>query len=221
MKMVRVLVFFVAAIFSISSIGIFVVASMYYYSEGTSKENSIYGTAHEMETKNKIVSLPDTHDEAKTTTHMQEKSILQFAIVGFPKCSTTFLRNTLLAPNPQIFLGNKENEIHFLTHNNIHDFKALFKDQPDTINGFKCPDLLYSSVGLHNLEQHFQNTDLIIAVRHPILWFQSFYNYRVRKGHRMPDPYQLIGTCPTSFEGSLIGVDNKVSTDAHKVCTDR
>ena len=108
MKMVRVLVFFVAAIFSISSIGIFVVASMYYYSEGTSKENSIYGTAHEMETKNKIVSLPDTHDEAKTTTHMQVKSILQFAIVGFPKCSTTFLRNTLLAPNPQIFWETKK-----------------------------------------------------------------------------------------------------------------
>ena len=133
----------------------------------------------------------------------EESVKLDFAIVGFPKCSTTFLRNDLLSSNEEIFFGNDDNEIHHLNRNNAPALKKLFQNHPYTINGFKCPNLLYSETGLFNLEMYFKQTDLIIAVRHPILWFQSFYNYRLRKGYQMPEPHLLIGSCPTIFEDRL------------------
>lgn len=151
----------------------------------------------------------------------EESVKLDFAIVGFPKCSTTFLRNDLLSSNEEIFFGNDNNEIHYLNRNNAPALKKLFKNHPYTINGFKCPNLLYSEVGLFNLEMYFKQTDLIIAVRHPILWFQSFYNYRLRKGFEMPEPHLLIGSCPTIFEDRLNVNEAEVMVEAQKVCTDR
>ncbi len=151
----------------------------------------------------------------------EESVKLDFAIVGFPKCSTTFLRNDLLSSNEEIFFGNDDNEIHHLNRNNAPALKKLFQNHPYTINGFKCPNLLYSETGLFNLEMYFKQTDLIIAVRHPILWFQSFYNYRLRKGYQMPEPHLLIGSCPTIFEDRLNVNEVEVTVEAQKVCTDR
>jgi len=150
-----------------------------------------------------------------------EETKLDFAIIGFPKCSTTFLRNGLFASSRKIFLGNDDNEIHYLHHNQVSRFKELFKNHSNTINGFKCPDLLYSDIGLNNLDTFFHKTDLIITIRHPILWFQSFYNYRVRNGYKMPEPHLLIGSCATALDDSLDKYDAVVKTEAHKVCTDR
>jgi hypothetical protein len=151
----------------------------------------------------------------------EEAVKLDFAIAGFPKCSTTFLRNGLLSSNEDIFFGNDDNEIHYLHRNNAPALKKLFKNHSYTINGFKCPDLLYSEIGLFNLEMHFKQTDLIIAVRNPILWFQSFYNYRLRKGFEMPEPHLLIGSCPNIFEDRLNTNEVDVMVESHKVCTDR
>ncbi len=129
------------------------------------KENDFDGTS---------VSGPDHEDH--------HDKILHFAIAGFPKCSTTFLRNTLLSVD-EVFFGNNQNEIHLLNRNSsVRAFKKLFSNHQETTNGFKCPDLLYSATGLKNLHSYFPSTDLVISVRHPVRWFESFYNYRTRNG---------------------------------------
>ena len=88
--------------------------------------------------------------------------------------------------------------------------------------GFKCPDVLYTEQQLSILEHYHATTDFVISVRHPVLWFQSFYNYRLRKGFDMPDPDTLIGTCPDVGEGALDGTSShRVRSSPHKVCTDR
>lgn len=149
---------------------------------------------------------------------------INFAIIGFPKCSTTFLRNRLLHTR-QFFYGNNRMELHHLRNNHVKEVVELFSNVTDPRvkkKGFKCPDVLYSNNALLNLKTHFPNADLIVVVRHPVLWFQSFYNYRVRKGYNMPTPTDLQGSCSTDDEGILNKFNtNETAYPAHKVCTDR
>ena len=51
------------------------------------------------------------------------------------------------------------------------------------MSGIKCPDAVKNFKAIHRLSQHSPNCKLIIGVRHPILFLQSFYNYRVLEAH--------------------------------------
>ena len=129
------------------------------------------------------------------------ENVINFAIIGFPKCSTTFLRNRLLHTR-QFFYGNNQTEIHHLRNNQVQEFVNLFANISDPLikmKGFKCPDVLYSNNALLNLKTYFPSAGLVVVVRHPVLWFQSFYNYRVRKGYNMPKPTDL---CLSFAQGS-------------------
>jgi hypothetical protein len=157
------------------------------------------------------------------TNSMHRTKVIDFAIIGFPKCSTTFLRNGLIN-TPQFFYGNNDTEI-FLNHfENKNEFVKLYKNvstNPDIKKGFKCPEVLYSKSTLSILEHDFPRTDFIISVRHPVLWFQTFYNYRLRKGYDMPPPDELIAKCPNLGEGVLDESNQNKISKSHKVCTDR
>lgn len=49
----------------------------------------------------------------------------------------------------------------------------------ERLRGIKCPQDISSDVAMHNYAKYFPNTKLIIGVRHPVLWFESLYNFRV------------------------------------------
>jgi hypothetical protein len=57
----------------------------------------------------------------------------------------------------------------------------------------KCPKDLETEYGLPLYEKYFPDIKFIVNVRHPVRWFESFYNYRLRRGFRMPPPAELIG----------------------------
>lgn len=159
------------------------------------------------------------------STLSNEEDIINFAIIGFPKCSTTFLRNRLLHTR-QFFYGSNRMEMHHLRNNNVQELMDLFSNVSDPHikkKGFKCPDVLYSNNALSNLQTYFPSADLVVVVRHPVLWFQSFYNYRVRNGYKMAPPTDLMGSCSTQDEGILDPWNTTTETmfPAHKVCTDR
>ena len=42
------------------------------------------------------------------------------------------------------------------------------------------------------MRQYFPKTKLIVGVRHPIRWFESFYNFRLQRNVSIPPPYALI-----------------------------
>ena len=44
--------------------------------------------------------------------------------------------------------------------------------------GIKCPMAVWDSQGIEFLEEHFRDTKVVIGLRHPVSFFQSFYNYR-------------------------------------------
>ena len=162
--------------------------------------------------------------------------LLDFAIIGFPKCGTTFLRKTLLDPkdDSKIFWGNNDTEIHLLRQNKLEAFLKLYEEDrsvkfQETLNAFKCPDLLYSPLALNHLHKHFPTTNVIVSVRHPITWFESFYNYRIRKGYKMSPPESLVGKCPKYQDDGTIKAEedvlywgDKLSIGTgHGLCTDK
>jgi hypothetical protein len=58
--------------------------------------------------------------------------------------------------------------------------------------GYKAPRDITSVNALRAFGRYFPHTKLIIGVRHPVLWFQSFYNFRVRGGTAMPPAETLM-----------------------------
>jgi hypothetical protein len=63
--------------------------------------------------------------------------------------------------------------------------------------GYKCPTEILSVKAIHALQTYWPETKLIVGIRHPILWFQSFYNFRIQD-HTPPLPSNtslLIGPC--------------------------
>mmetsp|Transcript_12687 Transcript_12687/g.23778 ORF Transcript_12687/g.23778 Transcript_12687/m.23778 type:complete len:380 (+) Transcript_12687:679-1818(+) len=183
------------------------------------------GSANDNVASNDLMQVSNEGFNVTPDDEQNYDKYINFAIIGFPKCSTTFLRNRLLHTH-QFFYGNDWMELHHLRNNNVHELVKLFSNISDPqikMKGFKCPDVLYSNNALFNLQRYFPSADLIVVVRHPVLWFQSFYNYRVRKGYDMPKPTDLEGSCSTEDEGILnkLHSTNETTYPAHKVCTDR
>ena len=139
---------------------------------------------------------------------------LDFFIGGFPKCGTTSLLHTF-QNHPETAILNRE----FCSINSGKEDAFLLLE--DKINqelprsseikrGIKCPGSIWDSRGLLKLSKKNKSTKLIIGVRHPLLFFQSYYNYRITEMH---DQGKVI--VPPSPE-SLIGEKNQwrdVSTD--------
>lgn len=67
--------------------------------------------------------------------------------------------------------------------------------------GYKCPgEILSYDVAMNHYRRYFPRTKLIVAIKHPVRWFQSLYNFRVQNlqdFESMLHPNQLIGACTT------------------------
>lgn len=59
--------------------------------------------------------------------------------------------------------------------------------------GLKCPqDIWSSSTSIQEgYKKYFHKTKLIIGLRHPVLWFESMYNFNVRNLNKMPQTHNL------------------------------
>jgi hypothetical protein len=51
------------------------------------------------------------------------------------------------------------------------------------------------------LREYFPQTKLLVGIRHPILWFESFYNHRIQNTGAMPPPETLTGNCRKGTQG--------------------
>lgn len=98
--------------------------------------------------------------------------LLDYALIGMAKTGTTSLYKWL---KPSLHGGERcdlvINDITVLVN-------SLYKNyQPNSHNnGLKCPQDIISS--LNNYAKYFPSTKLIVGIRHPILWFESLYNFR-------------------------------------------
>ena len=54
--------------------------------------------------------------------------------------------------------------------------------------GYKSPNDVEDGRARNKLRVHYPKTRLLVGLRHPVLWFESFYNHRIQNGYPMPDP---------------------------------
>jgi hypothetical protein len=97
--------------------------------------------------------------------------------------------------NKEYFHQNENGEICDLTNNDPETLLSRFNNNtPHAKHQFiKCPKDLESKFALPLYEKYFPDIKFIVNVRHPVKWFQSFYNFRVRRGFEMLPIEELIG----------------------------
>jgi hypothetical protein len=128
---------------------------------------------------------------------------LDFFVAGFPKCGTTTLLKTFEAHNETVVPPKEECSLNLADQNDVahaHLLNALNTTNPNVKRGIKCPFGLTTTAAVERLEDWFPSTKLIYGLRHPVFFFQSFYNFRVntvRKGKMegpIPPAESLIGS---------------------------
>lgn len=127
--------------------------------------------------------------------------LLNLAIIGFPKTGTSTLMK-YLHMSPQIHVFDEERcEMGYNQH--VRLMESLYKDMPpgDMIRGIKCPRDLEVPLALQNYQTHFPKTDFMVGFRHPVEWFESFYNFRVNNFFTMPPAETLVGRCSRRHQG--------------------
>jgi hypothetical protein len=110
--------------------------------------------------------------------------MLDFAIIGFPKCGTSYLKQWL-GSSPDVFLD--DHEVDWMAQDKpyrlVEHLHQVISIYPATRIGIKFPGDIDSMFSLHYYRQHFPRTKFIVLLRHPVWWFQSFYNFRYRNVH--------------------------------------
>ena len=160
------------------------------------KNKSNNNPASSNTTASYITTLDDPHTP----------QLLDFAIVGFAKCATSFMTRWLRQQKDYISISSKE-----VCHLNRQEPDELLNYLQHTLDGskmrgFKCPSHFTRSK-LNWYRDYFPKTKLIIGLRHPVWWLESFYTYRVRHpkhgNFTLPtDPNELMGrSCHSSFQG--------------------
>jgi hypothetical protein len=99
------------------------------------------------------------------------RPLLDFAIMGHPKCATSFLMKWLRIHSDVQILHDEVCDIQsqptLLVNHLYQDLSKGGQYQ----RGFKCPSPL-THWSLIYLRRYFRNTRLIFGVRHPIQWFE-------------------------------------------------
>ena len=119
--------------------------------------------------------------------------LLDFAIIGFAKCGTTALASwidmhpeTDVLPDESFALTRKQpgKLVHWLWERRRNAISVLsnstniLKQRQLPKLGYKQPkDILLPHV-IEAFSEHFDKTKLIVTLRHPIDWFESYWNFR-------------------------------------------
>ena len=154
--------------------------------------------------------------------------IIDFAVAGFQKCGTTYLQNKILYPSKRLFIPH--HETHYLQNDKYAEFvaefenatKSTYNDEKVMLSGYKSPFELGHQKSLRNLETLFPDIRMIITLRHPILAFESLYNYKLRAS---PEPLPPVGNyvgicgelCP---KGKEEGMETMTAAKEGQSCVD-
>ena len=121
--------------------------------------------------------------------------LLNFSIAGFPKCGTSTMME-YLEKSPYTKVAQKEKcELGYGRQAKL--VRDLYEELPEGryVRGIKCPRDLENEFSMQNYQKYFRDTHFLVGLRHPVDWFQSFYNFRVYNNNPMPPPEKLIGSC--------------------------
>jgi len=93
-------------------------------------------------------------------------------------------------------------EIHSLRFGKSAEMVSYMYSLPEGTHykrGYKAPNDIRTPVALDLLRRYWPKTALIIGLRHPVKWFQSFYNFNMRQhdgapgGKELPPAEMMVG----------------------------
>lgn len=150
----------------------------------------------------KIPQLNELIDDGGAGWNIQSdvRWMLDFAVIGFPKCGTTTMLKYLqtdglwTAPKEWCELGwNRSAPLLRKLYN--HQLEGDVLHNEHVKKGMKCPSDVENPNSLDNFGWFFNTTKFIVGVRHPVLWFQSFYNFRLSQGVEIQSSDGMTGAC--------------------------
>jgi hypothetical protein len=127
--------------------------------------------------------------------------LLDFAIIAHPKTATSAMLHWFRL-HPEIQVQTHEN--HALAAGKPAELVAnLYQMEPGQRfkRGYKAPRDLIVREALLSIAKYWPRTKLIVGLRHPVLWFESFYNFRIHNGYNMPPAEALIGPLQRGMVG--------------------
>eukprot|EP00586_Coscinodiscus_wailesii_P012537 CAMPEP_0172512836 /NCGR_PEP_ID=MMETSP1066-20121228/247604_1 /TAXON_ID=671091 /ORGANISM="Coscinodiscus wailesii, Strain CCMP2513" /LENGTH=399 /DNA_ID=CAMNT_0013292813 /DNA_START=274 /DNA_END=1473 /DNA_ORIENTATION=+ len=147
------------------------------------------------------VARNNDHD----VTSRRRNDVLDFFIIGFPKCGTTTLLYSFKTHNETVIMPREYCQINVggSDEDAVGDLAAALDNLSTSRNvkrGIKCPNSVRFVKGINRINKKSFDTRLIIGVRNPILFFQSYYNYRISEMYnknkivKVPPPETLIGS---------------------------
>jgi hypothetical protein len=124
------------------------------------------------------------------------RPLLDFAYIGHSKCGSSTIKYWLRA-HDQISMKGEERILWDGLISAIQNMYKTFPNDERRLQGYKQPNDIYRKDSLEILKTYFPKTKLIVGIRHPILWFESFYNFRVMDNPNgiLPNATELIGPC--------------------------
>ena len=155
------------------------------YQNGTindASSTSIINSIGSVKVKDASSSSVDGPVEKEEEANKMRKA--NFGIIGFPKTGTSFLLHAL-GNHPEVSMPTFEtckiSKFDKLKKENIFLIAAQQSEDERTSPtryGFKCPLMIRDTADLERFAPISNETRLVVGVRHPVLWFQSFYNFR-------------------------------------------
>ena len=82
----------------------------------------------------------------------------------------------------------------------VHSSEPISIDTP-VMSGVKCPRGLDTLGTLRYYTTSFPKTKLLVGIRHPVTWFESFYNFRVQNFGQREDAHALAKSCVPMDDG--------------------
>jgi len=153
------------------------------------RKKLLYGTKHVPEMANWPPLSALIGNDGNIRDDVDVSGILDFAIIGFGKTGTTSIlrhlsemTDSLSKEHCDLVVNKSGNLLKDLYEDHARRFKQAKRDgeEPeDRLRGLKCPQDISSDYSIFNYAKYFPSTKLIIGIRHPVLWFESLYNFRV------------------------------------------
>ena len=133
------------------------------------------------------------------------KFLLDFAIIGIEKSGTSTLMQWI-GSHPECMCFQYEEPSLFMNQPGVLARK-LYKQYPGEKykRGYKNPIDLFQPSSLKNFQTYYNETNLIVTLRHPVRYFESLHNFRIQN---LPDendefapPLERIGICNQHSKG--------------------
>jgi len=119
--------------------------------------------------------------------------ILDFAVIGYPKCGTTTLMANLgkLAPMP---IADVCTPVHQTVYYSYKNWPGRFGENK-LLRGTKCPAYISTGTEINGFSKYLPRTKLIVGIRHPFKWFKSFWNMQAHRENAVASPYNRTTPC--------------------------